>query len=98
MNKNVITMSVMMAMQATKREQQDRCFNIKKTKQINWRWRKKPKAYEDDLQPQNMNLVNFLLNPQPKLAKIDIQPRLIWLCPISFLPLNGWFGPKLILS
>jgi hypothetical protein len=33
--KNVITMTAMMAMQATKREQQDRCFNIKKTKQVN---------------------------------------------------------------
>ncbi len=32
MNKNMITMDVMMAMQATKREQQDRCFNIEKNK------------------------------------------------------------------
>ncbi len=30
--KNVITLSAMMAMQATKREQQNRCFNIKKNK------------------------------------------------------------------
>jgi hypothetical protein len=28
----MITMDVMMAMQATKREQQDRCFNIEKNK------------------------------------------------------------------
>ncbi len=59
MNKNVITMNVMMVMQATKREQQDRCFNINKNKANQLKMKKQPKAYEDDLQSQNMNLVNF---------------------------------------
>lgn len=59
MNKNVITISVTMVMQATKREQQDRCFNIDKNKASQLKMKKQPKAYEDDMQSQNMNLVNF---------------------------------------
>jgi len=44
MNKNVITMSVMMAMQATKRKQQDRCFNIEKNKESQLKMKKTTKS------------------------------------------------------
>jgi len=77
MNKNVITMSVMMAMQATKRKQQDRCFNIEKNKESQLKMKKTTKSLWKWRATTKHEPYKLLLNPQPKLAKIDVQPRSI---------------------
>jgi len=76
MNKNVITISVMMVMQATKKEQ-DRCFKIEKNKASQLKMKKTTKSLWRWPATTKHEPYKLLFNPQPKLAKIDIQHRSI---------------------